>query len=387
MRINQLDILRAIAVLLVLGSHMESPPSNANLLTTWVADMWRDYGGLGVDLFFVLSGYLVSGLLFREQKAHGRMRVGRFLVRRGFKIYPAFYVFLVITVLLRIERGSVFSFWELFCEAAFVQNYGPSIWSHTWSLAVEEHFYLLLALLFLALRRWAPRAPFRLLPLYFCATAILVAVLRYLTFVNFPFTTKTHMFPTHLRIDELFFGVFLSYLHHFQPERLAVFRKATWSIMAAGTGAIVGWSYIPNDCVRYVLGPTIVSLAFGSMMLAALNISLPREGLAGRACSSVAFLGSHSYSVYLWHTAVFVFGMILVQKLLGDQLNYYLLFIAYLAGSFGFGVIMAKAVEIPFLRIRDRLFPSAATPKAPSMPVQCNTNELGLLPSPGLERT
>jgi len=77
MRIKGLDFLRGIAILLVLFRH--NPLGN---------NIFYHFGWLGVDLFFVLSGFLVSGLLFTEYKKRGEVRIKRFLIRRGFKIYP-----------------------------------------------------------------------------------------------------------------------------------------------------------------------------------------------------------------------------------------------------------------------------------------------------------
>lgn len=82
MRNPTIDVLRAFAVLLVFCRHTEG-----TLLLS-------RFGWAGVDLFFVLRGYLVSGLLFREYQQTQTIRAGRFLVRRGFKIYPQFYLFL-----------------------------------------------------------------------------------------------------------------------------------------------------------------------------------------------------------------------------------------------------------------------------------------------------
>ena len=62
---------------------------------------WVNFGWVGVDLFFVLSGFLVSGLLFQEYQRHGKIRVGRFLIRRGFKIYPSFYVFIAAVIYIQ----------------------------------------------------------------------------------------------------------------------------------------------------------------------------------------------------------------------------------------------------------------------------------------------
>jgi len=100
-RLVGLDILRAIAIGLVLGHHMGRPPADPSVLMRVIAG-WQRGGWIGVDLFFVLSGFLISGLLFREYDRHGQIKLSRFLARRGLRIYPPFYAFLAITVLLQI---------------------------------------------------------------------------------------------------------------------------------------------------------------------------------------------------------------------------------------------------------------------------------------------
>ena len=130
-RVAELDILRAVAVFLVLASHAVLPPGDASAPVRVAASFFRSYGGLGVDLFFVLSGFLVSGLLFREHARRGRISAGRFLLRRGFKIYPAFYVFLVVTVLLRLRAGDTVTTGQIVREALFVQNYGQGVLDST----------------------------------------------------------------------------------------------------------------------------------------------------------------------------------------------------------------------------------------------------------------
>lgn len=83
MRNTGLDLLRLVAILLVLGRHLLPGYENNTFLS-----IWRTGGWVGVDLFFVLSGFLVSGLLFEEYKKRGSLDLKRFLIRRGFKIYP-----------------------------------------------------------------------------------------------------------------------------------------------------------------------------------------------------------------------------------------------------------------------------------------------------------
>ncbi|NBX63664.1 MAG: acyltransferase, partial [Bacteroidetes bacterium] len=111
-----LDLLRALAILLVLGRH-----SFANGLWHWI-------GWSGVDLFFVLSGFLVSGLIFQEVKTQGDVRLGRFLVRRALKIYPSFYVFLLVSVLAAWMTDRNYETSQLLSEIFYLQSYFDGLW-------------------------------------------------------------------------------------------------------------------------------------------------------------------------------------------------------------------------------------------------------------------
>src|SRR5437588_1674510 len=168
-RSQALDILRFLAVLLVLWRHSwVCSPQISPLLHSITATLQRG-GWIGVDLFFVLSGFLISGLLFKEcQKTH-QISLSRFFVRRGFKIYPPFWALLLFTVVLEsITNNKTAGKWIL-CEFFFVQNYGDaSQWGYTWSLAVEEHFYILLPLLLVVLLKVGSKRPrpFANIPLF-----------------------------------------------------------------------------------------------------------------------------------------------------------------------------------------------------------------------------
>lgn len=104
-RNHQLDVLRGVAVLLVLGRHIQYPPQLPEPFQTLVG-YWSRCGWVGVDLFFVLSGFLVSGLVFEEWKRTGGFAAGRFLIRRGFKIYPAFYLLWLLVFISQWIAGT-----------------------------------------------------------------------------------------------------------------------------------------------------------------------------------------------------------------------------------------------------------------------------------------
>jgi peptidoglycan/LPS O-acetylase OafA/YrhL len=135
-RNQSLDVLRGVAILLVLGGHSNYP----------YVGFWRATGGSGVELFFVLSGFLISGLLFSEYQRTGHIAVTRFWIRRAFKIYPGFYVLLTVTtaVLILAKQPEIMLGRAVFFNIIFLQNYVPSagIIPQSWSLAIEEHFYL-----------------------------------------------------------------------------------------------------------------------------------------------------------------------------------------------------------------------------------------------------
>jgi peptidoglycan/LPS O-acetylase OafA/YrhL len=145
-----------VAILLVLCHHTNAPPASCPHVLRVGVEALKRVGWIGVDLFFVLSGFLVSGLLFQEFQKTGGIGVGRFLIRRGWKIYPGFYLLLFMSLLgawamhaLTPALGVGF-----LREAVYLRNYAPlgttwgasKVWDHTWSLDIEEHFYLALVL-------------------------------------------------------------------------------------------------------------------------------------------------------------------------------------------------------------------------------------------------
>src|SRR4051812_8771671 len=149
-----LDVVRGIAILLAMGWHF-SRYSSGNPVVDAVQWPGGTFGWAGVDLFFVLSGFLVGRLVLREHQRTGRFDSWRFSARRALKLWPVLYVFLVVYAFIGSEPWQSY-FWQ---NALHLQNIVWTSLTHLWSLAVEEHFYLALAVLFplLARRRVNPR--------------------------------------------------------------------------------------------------------------------------------------------------------------------------------------------------------------------------------------
>ena len=362
-RLLTLDVLRALAIVLVLGHHAALRPTDA-LRTDFrpplrFFEVWQLGGWIGVDLFFVLSGFLISGLLFREHQRYGQIRFGRFVLRRGLKLYPAFYVLLATTVVVRLFLDPP-PLAPVLCELFFVQNYGPALWGHTWSLAVEEHFYLFLPVLLIVLAR-ARRgqrdvfAPIPTICFLVCVSAVL---LRLANAKFFEFGVRSHFTPTHLRADALLFGVFLSYLFHYHRERYQHFCRRYFGVLVVGGIAlsIPAFNYrLSTTPYLYTVGFTALYLG-GGMLLSAIVVRGIPENAVTRA---IGYVGSHSYSIYLWHVPV---NMWLVGGILPRVDRSWTAWSLYMSASIVVGIVLAQVIEFPVLKVRDRFFPSRSKP-------------------------
>jgi peptidoglycan/LPS O-acetylase OafA/YrhL len=350
-----LDVLRFVAIALVLLHHMTPEPPRYPHGIGWLLVRITHAGWCGVDLFFVLSGFLVSGLLFREYRERGRLSLKSFLIRRGLKIYPGFYFLLAVygplDIIATPKSGEVA---RVLHETFFIQNYTSSLFSQTWSLAVEEHFYLAIALLMalLASRRaihWVPRVCLLVLPLSL--------FLRFREFV--PHERSTY-YPTHLRMDSLAFGVILSYLFHFYPAVFDWIGRHRKLIFVASLLAVFPIFCVNLDDSKYIqtVGFSVNYVAFGGLVAIA---ATPASSVATQSVlvNRLAELGSYSYSTYLWHMAVKRILTLIRRSVV--PLPYALEFVLFVVLTFVVGVAMAKLVEFPVLRLRDRYWPRAGT--------------------------
>lgn len=362
-RIPQLDLLRAVAVLLVAGNHMVVSPPGTNFYVSKIVSFWNRGGWVGVDLFFVLSGFLVSGLLFREYQKKGDLNFRRFLIRRGFKVYPSLWFLIAATLFAGIFTNINFYGLGLFGEIFFVQNYAGNLWEHTWTLAVEEHFYITLCVLFYWLLRNKKKAdenPFASIPRIFAFIAIACFVMRLLTVIVLPFSYERNIEPTHLRIDSLFFGVFISYFWHFKNlSENAFLKRNRFPIAATGALLLLPAFVLELDANIWigVFGLPMFYLGSGLLLVSVLKSDFSNS----RFVKPFAYIGTFSYSIYLWNIPVQKF---LTKAIIDRDANYnwFLYFAVYISATLIVGIGMSKIIEYPFLRIRNRYFPSQVAP-------------------------
>jgi peptidoglycan/LPS O-acetylase OafA/YrhL len=278
----ELDGLRGIAILLVLGAHTGTPgfPPGA--------------GAAGVTLFFVLSGYLITSLLLAEKGQAGRVDLRAFYIRRALRLFPALLAVLIVVAVLALSgamppeasTGTDYRV-AILGVIAYVANWvaigGQSIGmlGHTWSLAVEEQFYILWpTLLLLGLRLGRQRLALIVLLLIFLDTPYRFGLSLQGDFMRMGFGTDA-------RADALLLGGILAIL------------ETRWH-------PVVGWVGIVLVClVAAISPPDEPGMGVVIIPLTAIACTLAVAGCPTvLAWRPLAFIGKISYGLYLWHGLV-----------------------------------------------------------------------------------
>jgi peptidoglycan/LPS O-acetylase OafA/YrhL len=370
--IPELDGVRAIAILLVLGRHASRPfdrPDQAFLqIGSWPAGSLLINGWTGVDLFFVLSGLLITHhILRRFAGGFDRRKVGRYLAKRALRIVPAYYGFLAVVVLglLPFYRpaGPGLGRRTLY-HLLFLQDYlGSDIVVAFWSLGVEEKFYLLAPLLIVPIAAW--RAPRRYLLLLFLF--LLPIPLRYATFlaaggpIDYGRYFTELRSPFHVSFDGLVAGCAIAFVVRSGPTRAWLESRARW-LLGLGLGATLLLLAAAPLVERVsplegALVGTLVSLAFGLSVLGLLG----RQGPLNRWLSArwMLFFSKISYSLYLVHM---VFMDVTLQGLerlpgfggWGVNRQFALYLPVFCVVSIAGALVLHYAIERPFLILKDR---------------------------------
>ena len=365
-----LDVVRGVAILLAMGWHFNHVDSGNAFLDTlqWPGGT---FGWAGVDLFFVLSGFLVGRLVLREHQRTGAFDGKRFSLRRGLKLWPVLYVFLVLYAFIGPEPWQSY-FWQ---NALHLQNIVGTSLTHLWSLAVEEHFYLALAVLFplLARRRVNPRVLVGLL-----VGVLLAALLFRVGGVLVGETAVRLQWRTWFRMDALAAGVLLATVSVYWPG--AFDRMSRWRWLWAGLTVLGGWWLVAigkDGVLGETLGYTVSYLTATAFLLTLHGASwVPRTRWLAQG---VAAMGRYSYGIYIWHVLA---AQLLTGWLpgMGYRTPTPAAQLAKYAAAITLGIVMTLIVERPMLRLRDRLFPAQARPVAPPSAAEADVPDETLEP-------
>ena len=343
-RSTAIDMLRGVAILLVLTRH-------------WPASRFgfTQIGWVGVDLFFVISGFLISSLLFRELDRTGEIDLGRFWLRRGLRIWPAYFAaflaVIAVTMAHQIAGGSPPSLpigqWP---NLVLIQNYFPEAarWRHTWSLAIEEHFYIALPLVITFVAR--RRVPLIGASVFlFCLFARLVSVAAGADWTSV-------YYQTHCRLDGLMAGVLIGYAARYNPEllqRIARHPIVVWAICAV-TLVVVAFNPLETSRFTITFGFSMLALAFGGVVaLAAVASDFGAKWAPARLLAGV---GLYSYTIYLAHGAMV--GLPSYRSAMDFVISHTGLWggrAAFVAMALLGGWALAWTIERPALALRKRL--------------------------------
>lgn len=342
-RIPSLDGLRAISVALVVCGHAYQGATGSSPNTT----LWLILGNsaLGVEVFFVISGYIITTLLLDEYSLNKTIKCSHFYLRRAFRILPALWAYIIVVLLLwglgllrNVDQCSVIS------AITFTTNYIPcadsNAFAHIWSLSIEEQYYLLWpGVLLLILRNWSTRVAIQV-ALVLVVISPIIRVITY-SFGN-EFLAGRLYYTLHTRLDALMFGCLIALVSGTTTFERLYYSARQFVIPAALTAFILsplatnhfGGAYI------YTIGYTIEGASIAIIIVWLVRNS---RSVVGKILNSppIVYVGNISYSLYLWQQLFF-------KTELGFAEDTGLaLLIAFSVSAASFAL-----VEKPFLQIR-----------------------------------
>ena len=346
-----LDGLRGVAVLAVMACHLEFLMPELHPIVQG--------GFLGVDIFFVLSGFLITSILLSEQDATGTIDLKNFFIRRFLRLGPALWFFLIClylggNVLLPTDEAKIIYendnfFYTIFYLMNWHRAYGNGATgnlNHTWSLAIEEQFYIIWSLaLFKAFSGTLARRKIAIL------TAGMIAILILWRSVRAVAVTDLDViyYSTDTRIDGLLIGCLASMIYCWRLFPIGIFASVRFRIAAVIAPVLalaIYFEFSHHDVLLYMgtLSVFSASIAVIILWLVTRQSSLMHTFLENHLLTST---GRISYSLYLWHHCMYefsrtVFNSPLVQVTVG---------ILFAVAASGLSYIL---IERPILKIKNR---------------------------------
>lgn len=293
MRIPSLDGIRCIAVFFVLISHCKG---TIGYTFPGYIDWFFNLGNLGVRIFFVLSGFLITTLLINEHDKYGKISLKKFYMRRTIRIFPAFYFYIFSLSIAQYFGWVNLSIPDFIHSLTYTINYQfGSSWEvgHLWSLAVEEQFYLLwpLTLILLGKRNG----------IFFAGLVILlIPVVRVFTWHFIPSQHEGIGATFHTVCDALATGCVLAGIKHYWGEVSFFGHKVQGPWVLFLVFSVFLLNYLRGSIsISYPVGLTLLNVSIALLIEWATRTE---NSLTGKLLNSRVFvyLGTLSYSLYLW---------------------------------------------------------------------------------------
>jgi peptidoglycan/LPS O-acetylase OafA/YrhL len=367
-QVDALDGLRGMAILLVVLSHLDELAVDGvrdlrghDLTPVGPLNDLLDGGFLGVDLFFVLSGFLITTLLAQERRASGAVRFGRFYARRALRLLPALYVFLAAHVAYAVaaDLHGTNEAWSIGGALLYVSNWvtadnlfrATEGTGHLWSLAVEEQFYLMWPAVLLLLAR-ADRST-RLLRAVLVAAIVGVALHRADLWSDGVHWLQVFV-RTDTRIDALLIGALAAVVWGGRSRPLPPgFTAAAWVAAVVLVGILPVADYEAGFV--YLGGFSLFAVAAAVVVVAAVDTEWGGNHVL--RLPALQLLGRVSYGLYLWHLLVFY-----AVRRWADDVPIVPRIALALAVSLAVTTLSHWVVERPALRLKRRFAAPRPTP-------------------------
>ncbi len=358
-----LDHLRAFAIFFVFLYHYQLPFFGH---PAWLQNM-AEFGWTGVDLFFVLSGFLISSQLFAELKKGTSLSLTTFFIKRIFRILPAFWVVLFIYFCFPAfhEREALPPLWKFL---TFTQNFGTDLrnggtFSHAWSLCVEEHFYLILPLVLFLLQ----------IAGLFRKGCWLLLIVFFLGFMVRSYNWSHHYFPavdtdsavltwykyiyypSYNRLDGLLTGIGIAALYQFSPLTWNKVSKFGNALLIAGLFVLTGAYFFCKEMQSFsatVFGFPLISIGYGMVVMSAIS---PESILYKWNSKVTTVIATLSYAIYLLHKGVIHVTQEILNKLLRLDINSGAMLFCCSLTCIGAAAFIHLLIEKPFINWRKKI--------------------------------
>ena len=358
-RIFGLDIFRALAIFLVMFAHstvlFPGLPEMPKKLLFFIPAF------LGVDLFFVLSGFLIGSIIiriFESEKDFALSTIRSFWVRRWFRTLPNYYLVLLSQlVLLYILRKSIpLSYLNFFSFTQNLASRHPPFFNEAWSLSIEEWFYFLFPLAILVFKSLLPRDISKKVTLLSVVSFFLICSLaaRIIASVFFRLSlTKGMQGMVILRLDSIMFGVLFAYLYYYFKSSMERYSRTLFSVGMLLV-SLCAWHLVYNivrDTDGFFLRTFYFSFnSLGMACLLPLFISIKKEDLPGIS-GLITHLSIISYSVYLIHNCIVLEVLHTEKPIMGNYaVNYFLFWSLTIIGS----TALYNLFERPMTLLREK---------------------------------